>query len=321
VARDFLAGETVLVTGGAGLVGSAFVEALLAKGARVRTVRHIRPVPNWDDVEVLDGDLRDADTCRRVCAGVGAVVHAAGVSGGSRNVTTHGIEMFTDTLLMSTQVLEAARLEEVPRYLFISNSSVYAKSEEPLTEDDAWGETMRGTPENETGTVKRAGEAQCGLYARFTAMRIGIARGANTYGPHDNFDLQTSHVVPALIRKAVERQQPFRLWGSGETVRDFIFSRDLAEGGLAVLEAAVEGSCRPVNLGSGQTVSIRELAGVVLEEAGYTNAHIELEPDAPPASPAKRLALARMRGVGFSPEVTLPDGIARTIGWYRERSR
>jgi len=318
---DFYRGKKVLVTGGAGLIGSAFVEQLLAAGACVYAVQHRRPIPFGGSVERLEGNLLDAAVCREIARGMDCVIHAAAVSGGSKEVTLRAIPMFTDNLLMNTQLLEAARLAGVGHYLFISNSSVYAKSDAPLHEEDAWGETSRGIPENETGMVKRASETQCGLYARTTDMRIAIIRGGNAYGPHDNFDLEASHVVPALIRKAIERQNPYAVWGSGKMVRDFIHTRDLARGGLFLLARAQPGACAPINIATGRTVTIEELVSLILDLADHADARIQLDPGAPPTSPAKRIDVTKMRELGFRPELSLEDGLRQTIDWYRQNAR
>lgn len=308
---EFLHGEKVLVTGGAGLIGSAFVDKLLGVGAEVRTIRHEQDIPRADDMEIVDGDLLNYETCRRACQGVNTVIHAAGVSGGSKRVTVAAIPMYTDNLLMSSQMLKAAQAAGADRYLYISNSSVYPKSDGMLSEADAYN----GFPENETGLVKRAGETQCALYAKFTDIRIAVMRAGNAFGPHDNFDLESSHVVPALIRKAVEKQTPYRVWGDGTAVRDFIHTSDIAEGGLFLLEH--HPIAEPVNTASGRTVNIRELAEMIIEIAGHDGAELEFDPSAPPASPAKRIDVSRMKALGFQPILSLEEGLARTIDWYR----
>lgn len=308
-------GRRVLVTGATGLIGSHFVEELLGQGARVRIVTHERPSWFGEAVEAVTGDLRSPEICRRAADGVDDVVHAAGVSGGSRRVVTGPIPMFTDSLLMNTQMLEAARLARVQRYLFVSNSSVYAPGDGWLKESDAWGHESRGMPENETGMVKRAGETQCALYRRATGMAIAIIRAGNAYGPHDTFDLEGSHVVPALVRKAVERHDPYVVWGSPDVVRDFIHARDIARGGLFLLER--HAVAEPVNVATGRTVTVRELAELTLKAAGHAGATMRFDAAAPPASPAKRLDLALMRRLGFAPRITLEDGLAETVAWYR----
>lgn len=310
-----LEGARVLVTGGTGLIGSHFVEELLQRKARVRIVVHCRPSPFGARVEAVAGDLRDSATCEQAASGVDHVIHAAGVSGGSKRIVVDPIPMFTDSLLMNTNVLEAARLAGVKRYLFVSNSSVYAKSDHMLQEDFAWGPNARGVPENEAGVVKRTGETQCQLYARHGGLQIGIVRAGNAYGPRDNFDLEGSHVVPALVRKAVERQDPYVVWGAGETVRDFIHARDIALGGLAILERYCV--CDPVNVATGRVVTINDLVQLILALSGHAPKGIHFDETAPPASPAKRLDTTKMQSLGIRPQLSLEDGLQDTIQWYR----
>jgi nucleoside-diphosphate-sugar epimerase len=315
--KKFYRGKQILVTGGSGLIGSAFLPLLLDLDANVRTVLHKRKIPIMPGVDVISGSLLDRQTALNACRGMDMVIHAAGVTGGSKQVTIDPIPMFTDSLLMNTLVLEAARLQSVQRYLFISNSSVYARSESLLTELDAWGETSRGIPENETGNVKRIGETQCALYARHTGMKIGIIRAGNAYGPNDNFDLESSHVLPALIHKAVEKHHPFYVWGDGSTLRDFIHTEDIANAGLFIL--ADYALAEPVNVATGNTHSIREVVEMISEIAGINRAIIQYQKTAPPASPAKRLDISRMNALGFKPQINLREGLSRTIAWYREQ--
>ena len=307
-----LKGKKVLLTGGAGLVGSAFMKKLQDAGADILAFQHVRTIPHSGTYEIIGGDLKDAESCKRACDGIHTVIHAAGVSGGSKKVTVQAIPMYTDNLLMNTQLLEAARISGVKQYLFISNSSVYAKSDQPLKEEDAYS----GFPENETGMVKRAGETQCTLYAKFTDIKIAIMRAGNAFGPYDNFDLEASHVIPALIRKAVEKQNPYRVWGDGNVVRDFIFTEDIAEAGLFLLENSA--SAEPVNIASGRCVTIRQVTDIILKITGYDDAEIEFDTSAPPASKAKRIDIGKMRELGFRPPTSLEDGLAKTIAWFKE---
>lgn len=315
--KEFYSGKHVLVTGGGGLIGSAFVSRLLDLGARVRTVQHQRPVPHARRMEIVSGSLLDPQTAATACRGMDMVVHAAGVSGGSKQVAIAPIPMFTHSLLMNTQMLEAARLAGIQRFLFISNSSVYAKSDRDLEESDAWAETCRGVPENETGYVKRIGETQCALYERHAGMQIAIIRTANAYGPHDNFDLESSHVMPALIRKAVERQNPYGVWGDGSTLRDFIHTEDIARAGLFLL--AGHAFAQPVNIATGDTYTIRQVAEMICDITGLDRATVVYQKDAPPASPAKRLDISRMKVLGFEPRIKLRQGLEQTIAWYRRQ--
>lgn len=298
------------------MIGSHIVEELMKCGAEVRITQHIRKHPFGEKVGVVDGDLRSLAVCRKAVEGMDFVFHAAGVTGGLQKAAFEPISTFTDNLLMNTQILEACRLAGVERYALLSNSSVYAASEDPLKEEDAWGTTTCGTAENPTGEVKRIAELQCRVYAESTGMKIGMIRGGNAYGPRDNVDLEQSHVLPALIRKAVSRQNPFILWGSGQTVRDFTHARDIARGALFILEHYAV--CDPVNVATGRVSTIREALSIILREAGHTDAEVVLDSSRPPGSKVKRFDLTKMTKLGFTPEISLEEGIRETIGWYRE---
>ncbi len=308
--------KKILVTGGAGMIGSHIVEELLARGARVRITQHNRPHPFDNKVEVVTGDLLSMDFCRAAVSGVDFVIHAAGFTGGVGQVTLEPVATFTNNLLMNTQILEASRLEGVKRFGLLSNSSVYAASSEALKEDAAWGDSIRGVAENPTGDVKRIAELQCKVYADSAAMKIGIVRGGNGYGPRDYFDMERSHVLPALIRKAVSRQNPFVLWGTGETVRDFTHARDIARGLLFVLEH--HAICDPVNISTGRTTSIRDALHIILRESEHTSAQVVFDTSRPLGPKAKRLDTTKMNALGFKPAISLEDGLKETIRWFRE---
>ena len=308
------ADKRVLVTGGSGMIGSHIVEELLKCGARVRIVRHVRPDAFGDTVDRVQGDLRSSGVCKTAMQGMDFVFHAAGVTGGVQNVSLEPISTFTDNLLINTQVLEAARTAGIKRFALLSNSSVYAASDEALKEEDAWGETIRGAAENPTGTVKRMAELQCAIYAKHTDMKIGIIRGGNSYGPRDWFDVDRSHVLPALIRRAVAKQEPFVLWGTGETRRDFTHARDIARGAMFVLEHYAV--CDPVNIAHGHATTIREALSIILREAGHENAGVILDANRPKGPNSKLMDVSKMRKIGFAPQITLEQGIRETVRWY-----
>lgn len=298
------------------MIGSHLVDELVRCGARVRITVHRRSHPFGDTVSAVHGDLRSMQSCRRAMAGMDFVFHAAALTGGLQQVTLEPIATFTDNLLVNTQVLEAASQAGVERFCLLSNSSVYAASDDALAEDDAWGDHIRGVAENPSGTVKRMAELQCRIYAANGGMKIGIIRGGNGYGPRDSFDLDRSHVLPALIRRAVSKQNPFMLWGSGQTVRDFTHARDIARGAMFVLEH--HAVCDPVNIATGRTSSIRDIVSIVLREAGHDQAEVILDPGKPSGPKAKRLDVTKMNKLGFKPTIALEDGIRETVQWFKE---
>ena len=146
-------------------------------------------------------------------------------------------------------------------------------------------------------------------------MKIAIVRPTAVYGPLDNFDPVRAHVIPALILKAVERMDPYEVWGTGEEVRDFLHVRDLARGCLLMLEKYAE--CDPVNIGYGQVVTVREIVRLILDAADYGDAEIVFNSTRPTAIPFRMVDTSKAKRIlGFEPEITLEDGLAGTIEWY-----
>jgi GDP-L-fucose synthase len=313
--NSFFTGRLALVAGGTGLIGSHVVEQLLLAGARVRVVVHSRPNPFPGQVEEFFGDLRVPADCDAAAKGADFVFQCAGVSGGMGRIGSDPIPMFTDPVLINSQLIEAARRNGVQRYALASNASVYADGPSPMPESSAWGEQV-GRVENVAGLAKRVAEIQCQVYASRTPIKFAIVRGGAAYGPRDYFDLANSHVIPALVRKAVERQTPYTLWGDGSPLRDFTHARDIARGLLFATEHYAV--CEPLNIATGRAVSIGQAARAALEAAGFGEAEVVYQ-GGKSGTPVKLLDVSKMRGLGFATVVTLEDGLRETADWYRRQ--
>jgi len=303
------------------MIGSAVIELLLARGASVRTVIHIRPPPvelRGKNIEIVRGDLTRWETCIKAVKGVDCIFHLATFVGGLGMTTAHPAGVFTPNVLMNTQMLEAARLEGVERYLYESCGCIYPDMDVFL-EERAWN----GPPPKANASfawAKRLGELQAQAYHEEYAMKIAITRPANSYGPNDNFDLETCHVIPAFIRKAVERHDPFVIWGSGEMMRDFIYSKDVAQGMLLTLEKYPVAD--PVNLATGNAIKIKALADLILRLTGFQHPRV-LYDVSKPSGQIKRVFSTdkAKKKVGFVAQTTLEEGLRKTVGWYRKRYR
>jgi len=160
------------------------------------------------------------------------------------------------------------------------------------------------------------GELQAQAYFEEYGMKIAIVRPTNAYGPRDNFDLETSHVIPALIRKAVERWDPFVVWGTGESTRDFIHARDIARGMLLALERYAVAD--PVNLATGRSIKIKDLARLILKLSGYEDARVVFDEKYPTGQLVRRVSTAKAREkIGFVAQISHEEGLKETIDWYR----
>ncbi|MDH4207411.1 MAG: NAD-dependent epimerase/dehydratase family protein [Anaerolineae bacterium] len=318
--------KRVLVTGGAGFIGSHLVELLVEQQADVHVVDNLERgrLENLqsccDDITFIQGDLRDPAICREVTGKQDVVMNlAAKVTGIEYNRYHHG-DMFTSNVLISTNVLEAARLNGVKRYLAVSTACIYPHDATVPTPES---EGARGLPEptNEGyGWAKRMAEQQAIYYAQEYDMEIAIARPFNAYGPRDYFDRATSHVIPALIRRVLEGDDPVVVWGSGNQTRAFVHALDAARGMMLLTEKYP--TADPVNIGHDSESSMRELLSLILRLTGK-RPNVVFDASRPDGYPRRAADVTKLRTVtgGFVPDTPLEEGIAETIQWYRAHAK
>jgi GDP-L-fucose synthase len=299
----------VLVTGGGGFVGSHLVERLEAQGHDVAVShRADHDLTLKDDTDRLFADVRPE-----------LVFHlAAEVGGIGANRANPGRYWYAN-LLMGAHVLEAARLHEVAKIVVAGTVCAYPKfTPTPFSEDALWD----GYPEETNapyGVAKKAILVGAQAYREQYGLDAIFLLPANLYGPRDDFDLETSHVIPALIRKMVEAENEVVLWGDGSPTREFLFVDDCVE--AFVLAAERYDDPDPVNIGTGVETSIRELAETIADLTGFTG-ELVWDTSMPNGQPRRMLDASRARErFGFVAKTTLRDGLERTIEWYRSRDR
>ncbi len=306
-------GTNVLVTGGTGLIGRQLVELLLQAGACVR-------VASLDDesrcpkgAEFVKGNLMYLDFCQKVVNGMDYVFHLAGVKGSPAMTARKPASFFVPIISFNTNMMEAARQAGVERFLYTSSVGVYAPAE-VFYEDDVW-KTFPSENDKFAGWAKRMGELQLEAYRiEYGWDKVAIVRPANVYGPYDNFDPDTAMVIPSLIKRAMDGENPLSVWGDGSPVRDFIHARDVARGMMIALEKA---DGKPVNLGSGVGVTIRRIVEIIV-------GNMEVKPEviwdtSKPSGDNKRLMdMSRAKAMGFEPVISIEDGIKEVMDWYRD---
>jgi GDP-L-fucose synthase len=308
----FFSGKTVLVTGGTGLIGRPLVELLIAAGANVRIASLDNPSRAPQGTDFRRVDLREFSECLRVAESCQIVFQLAGVKGSPAMTARRPASFFVPTITFNTNMMEAARRQGVERYLFTSSIGVYAPAE-VFHEDDVW-KTFPSPNDRFAGWAKRMGELQAEAYRiEYGWDKISIVRPANVYGPYDNFDPANAMVIPSLIHRAVSGENPLVVWGDGSAIRDFIHARDVARGMLLVVE---KGYSEPVNLGSGEGITIKQIAETLA--ALIPGLTIKWDVTKPSGDRKRLMDMTRAHAIDFAPQVTLEEGMAETLAWYRK---
>jgi len=314
---SFYKGKKVLVTGGTGTIGSLAVKKLIESNAIV-TVVSIDSIDRAQqvlgDVPIfVYGDLRNYETCLENAKGKDYVIHLMAVKGNTQIGLSKVASAFVPMILCNTNMMEAAFRCGVSRYLYVGSICEYPALDVRY-EDDMWSGPPQAN-DRYTGICKRTGEAQAEAYLHeYGWDAVRIVRPSNVYGPFDDFDPHTAQVIPALIARMVNGENPIKIAGDGSAVRDFIYSEDVVEGMLIALAEAP--SCLPINLGSGARTTIRTIAETIADLLPI-RPKIEWDETKPTGDKVRVLAIERAKEIlGFEARTSLKEGIKRTMEWY-----
>jgi GDP-L-fucose synthase len=302
--------KRILVTGGGGFLGRHVVAELRNAGCQ-----HLF-VPRRAEY-----DLTDADAVRRVLdwSRPDVVLHLAAVVGGIGANRKYPGTFLYDNLMMGVQLIEACRRRKLDKFVCAGTICAYPKfTPVPFKEEDLWN----GYPEETNapyGLAKKMLLAQLQAYKQEFDFPGAYVLPVNLYGPHDNFDLQSSHVIPALIRKCVDAKDrglpEVPVWGTGTATREFLYVADAARGIRLAAEQLTDPE--PINLGSGHEISIRDLAQKIADHVGYRG-KLVWDPNQPDGQPRRCLDTTRAKAqIGFEATTELDAGIAETVAWYR----
>src|ERR1700730_11622554 len=300
----------VLVTGGSGFLGKQLLQVLSERGYTdvVAPTHAAYDLTRADQVAACMRDVRPD-----------AILHLAAVVGGIGANRAHPGDFFYKNLIMGVELMEQARLAGVEMFVAVGTICAYPKfTAVPFREEDLWA----GYPEETNapyGLAKKMLLVQAQAYRQQYGFNAVYLLPTNLYGPGDNFDPESSHVIPALIRKCVEAidngDDSISVWGTGQPTREFLFAGDCAEGIVAALER-YDGS-DPVNLGSGEEIRISELVHLIAEVPGFEG-EIRFDPSQPDGQPRRKVDASRaLAEFGWQSTTTFPDGLRATVDWYR----
>lgn len=305
----------MLVAGGSGFIGSHIVQALLDQDALVRIPIHSRPITIKDSrIETVPADLTKPADCLAAMDMIDYVFHAAGAVGAAGVGDYQMMEGITTNLILTANILQAVWAKKVKKVIIFGSSTGYPAYRHAVKEDEMWLDDPHPSYLG-YGWMRRYFEKLGEYVSRQSQCTVLVVRPSAVYGPGDNFTENTSHVIPALIKRAVNRENPYIVWGSGEEVRDFIHISDFARGCLLAMEKGTH--FNPINIGAGKGCTVREIVDIIIEAAGHKEASIKFDSTKPVTIPFRMIDTENARLLlGFEPQISLEVGIRDTTQWY-----
>ena len=309
---NFYQNKKILVTGGTGMIGIPVVNKLIKKKAKVTVVSLDGKSRCPKGAKFLKKDLRDFNNCLKVCKNQDIIFHLAGIKGSPKMALEKPASFLYPTISFSLNMLEAARISGVKNYLFTSSVGVYSPAK-IFYEKDVWS-TMPSKNDWYAGWAKRVCELQVEAYKKeYNFNNISIIRPANVYGPYDNFDPKNAMVIPSLIYKATRKSKTFEVWGDGSPIRDFVYSEDVADAMIQMIEKKISG---PLNIGSGKGYTIKEIADNISKLVSKVPKKIKWKKTEHQGDKKRILSMKDANLKGISATTSLEVGINKTVKWF-----
>lgn len=300
--------KNVVVIGGTGLIGRQVVDLLHGAGANVKVVS-LDKITLYPDIEHVYGDLVEFSFCKDITKDMDFVFHLAGIKGSADVSKKKLASHFVPTLMMNTNVLEACRINKVQKIVYTSSIGAYSNTE-IFRESDY---KLDSLPMDFAGWAKRMAELQIHAYkVQYNFDNFSIVRPSNVYGPGDNFDPDNAMVIPSLMYRIYHKEDPVVIWGDGAAIRDFAYSRDVAEGVILALYHGTQSKF--VNLGSGKECSVKKLVETL---HSFLFFNYKFDTTKPSGSPKRLMDITLARElIEYKPDTLLLDGLKQTWQWF-----
>lgn len=309
-----LNGKRILVAGGSGLVGANLTKKLAQLRVKVSSTFFSNEPPFSGDY-YKKFDFTEFNDCINATEDMDCVVICAAQTFGVKHRKKNPTASILPNLKIYAGILEACRHNNVEKVLFISSSTVYQEANFPIREDQL---DLNKPPYDlyfGVGWMNRYIEQLATLYFKEYGMKIGIVRPTNIYGPYDKFDDDKSNVLPALIKRALNKEKPYGVWGNGLTVRDFIYVEDFVDDLLDILDGYC--ICDPVNIGSGEKIRIKDAVNVILDVCRH-NVSPQYDTTKPTAIPYRMVDVTKFKSIfGEKERTPFKEGILKTVDWYK----
>jgi GDP-L-fucose synthase len=315
--QNFFKSKNILVAGASGFVGTHLTKKISDLGANVTgSYLNRKPDQKLPNVKYIRADFTNYADCLTATKGIDFVFMAAANTSGAAVMEKTPLAHLTPNVVMNSQILAASYENNISKFCFISSNTVYPVTDFAVKENDVNYEFF--SKYFIVGWMKLFSEKMSEMYSNHIKipMKTLVVRPGNLYGPNDKFTWKESKVIAALIRKCIERQDPYPVWGDGEDLKDFLFIDDFISGLLIAFEVTNE--FEAINIASSKPVTIKQVLNTILEIDGYSAANIEYDSSMPTMLPKRLINTEKIKNMSdWEPKISLNDGLKATIDWYK----